>query len=78
MLLGEYYVKNYQRRNKLTGDLMQFKNYDEYFEKDFSNRDQLLKWCDSAPFSEASDYVIKVLKDRIEKKGLKLRSEMSI
>jgi hypothetical protein len=71
MLLGEYYVKNYQRRNKLTGDLMQFKNYDEYFEKDFSNRSQLLKWCDSASFSEASDYIIKILKDRIQKKELK-------
>ena len=71
MLLGEYYVKNYQRRNKLTGDLMQFKNYDEYFDRDFSNLDQLLKWCDSVSFSEASEYIIKILNNRINKKNLK-------
>ena len=26
-LLGDYYVENYQRKGKLTGDLIPFKNY---------------------------------------------------
>ena len=27
MVLGDYYVKNYARKDKLTGELIQFKNY---------------------------------------------------
>ena len=45
MTLAEYYVKFYQRKNKLTGELLPFKNKKDYFSKDFSNRSQLVKWC---------------------------------
>jgi hypothetical protein len=71
MLLGDYYVKHYRRKNKLTGELIPFKNYSEYFEKDFSNYEQLLKWCEISPPEIVSEYILSLLKNRIDKKELK-------
>ena len=71
MLLGDYYVKYFQRKNKLTGELLPFKNYEEYFEKDFSQSHQLKKWCDTAPFGAVKSYIIDLLKKRIKSKNLK-------
>ena len=71
MILGDYYVKYFARKNKLTGDLLQFKNYEEYFEKDFTNYKQLIQWCESAPIEEVKPYIISCLKNRIKKKELK-------
>lgn len=71
LILGDYYVKYFARRNKLTGDLIQFKNYDDYFERDFSNKSQMMKWCQTSPKKEVEDYLIDVLKRRIQKKDLK-------
>lgn len=70
MYLGDYYVKHYPRYNKLTGKLLQFKNYEEYFEKDFTNRSQMIEWCNKANEDEVKDYLIQVLKNRIIKKKL--------
>ena len=36
--LGDYYVENYARKDKLTGKLIPFKNYDQYFATDFINK----------------------------------------
>jgi hypothetical protein len=71
MLLGDYYVKHFQRKNKLTGELLPFKNYEEYFEKDFSQSHQLKQWCDTAPFGAVKSYIIDLLKKRIKSKNLK-------
>lgn len=68
MFLGDYYVKHYPRFNKLTNEPLQFKTKEEYFDKDFSNHAQLLKWCDKAPAPEVKEYIIKKLKHRIEDK----------
>lgn len=70
MFLGDYYVKHFQRKNKLNGCLLQFKNYEDYFEKDFTNYDQLIEWCDSAPIDEIKPYILSCLKKRINKKQL--------
>lgn len=70
LLLGDYYVKHFQRKNKLTGTLLQFKNYEDYFNKDFTNRSQMIKWCESADAQEVKDYLLYCLKNRIEKKNL--------
>lgn len=71
MFLGDYYVKNFARKDKLSGKLLQFKNYEDYFDKDFSSYNQLLKWCDSAPQEEVKQYLIDCLKSRIDRKGFK-------
>ena len=71
MLLGDYYVKHFQRKNKLTGELLPFKTYEEYFEKDFSQPHQLKQWCDTAPFGIVKNYIIEILNRRIKTKNLK-------
>ena len=37
--IGDYYVKHFQRKDLYTGDLLQFKNYDLYFNNDFNHFD---------------------------------------
>ena len=71
ILLGDYYVKHFARKNKLTGDLLPFKNYNDYFSKDFSQPHQLMEWCESAEEDEVKDYIIKILKRRVDDKKLK-------
>lgn len=70
MLLGDYYVKHYQRKNKLTGELLPFKNYKDYFEKDFSQSHQLMEWIDKADDFEVKDYIIKLLHKRTMDKAI--------
>ena len=36
MLLGDYYVKNYPRFDKLTKNPIEFKNAKQYFSRDFN------------------------------------------
>ena len=61
LLPGDYYVKLFQRRNKLTGELLPFKNYKSYFEKDFTHPDQLIEWCERSPDDEVREYIIDIL-----------------
>ena len=70
MTLAEYYVKFYQRKNKLTGDLLPFKNKKDYFSKDFSNRSQLIKWCNQGG-EEVKEYILSLLSERIKGKDLR-------
>jgi len=69
MYVADYYVKHYQRFNKLNGNPLPFKTKDEYFENDFTSRSQLVKWCESAPSSEVKDYIIELAKRRIKQKN---------
>ena len=66
MMLGDYYVKNFQRRNKLTGDLLPFKNYKDYFSKDFSQPGQLEEWCKKTDKEEVKEYISDLLCKRIK------------
>lgn len=70
MLLGDYYVKHFQRKNKLTGELLPFKNFDDYFEKDFSQPKQLQEWCEKASFVEVKQYIVELMARRIKAKNL--------
>ena len=71
MYVADYYVKHYPRYNKLNGNPLPFKNKKEYFENDFINRSQLMKWCETSPSVEVKDYIIKLAKKRIERKNYK-------
>ena len=43
MDLATYYTTYYPRKNLLTGDPLPFKNKEDYFNRDFSTRRQLIK-----------------------------------
>jgi hypothetical protein len=70
MFLGDYYVKHYARKNKLTGDLLPFKNYKDYFSKDFSQPHQLMEWVNKSPAEEVREYLIEILKKRVSNKDM--------
>ena len=67
---AEYYCRHYPRYNKLTGDPLPFKNKADYFHKDFSTYQQLLKWCAATPDEEVGPYILKQLQYRIKEKDL--------
>ena len=71
MRMAEYYQKYYPRRDMLTGDLIKFKNKSHYFSNHFNSRVNMRKWLESAPKKEAGDFCIKLLKERIERRGIR-------
>ena len=71
MYVADYYVKYYPRYNKLNGTPLPFKKKEDYFQNDFTNRSQLIKWCETAPSQEVKDYIIELGKKRIKRKNYK-------
>ena len=71
MLLVDYYVKHFQRKDKLTGELIPFKKYDQYFHTSFLNASNMRKWCKTAPKEEVESFVIKYIKDKLTSKNIK-------
>jgi len=65
-----YYQKYYPRRDKLTGELILFKNKEFYFNSDFNNKVNFKKWFFSISKEEAKQYVFDFLKRRKENKNL--------
>lgn len=68
--LAEYYTKYYPRTNLLSGDPLPFKNKEQYFDRDFSNRNQLLKWCSQNSDDTVREYILELLKKRVTRKEL--------
>lgn len=66
----EYYVKNFARKNLLTGELLPFKDYNSYFEHDFINAQQMNKWCNENPAEIVKPYILAKLKKRKDEKSL--------
>ena len=71
LMLSEYYLKYYPRKNLYTGEPLPFKTKEQYFSKDFSHRQQLLNWCEENDPETVKEYILKLLKNRIQKKNLK-------
>jgi hypothetical protein len=72
LILAEYYTKYYPRYNLYTGDPLPFKNKQDYFNKDFFNYDQLIKWCEEKSDLEVKEYIVNLLKKRVAGKSLKV------
>lgn len=72
LTVAEYYTQYYPKKDLLTGDPLPFKNKDQYFSKDFLTRARMHKWAASNKNQEeVKDYIIKKLKDRVEKKSMR-------
>lgn len=69
--LAEYYVNFYNRKDLHSGELLSFKNKNDYFNNDFINYDNFLKWTEYANSNDVKLYLLKRLKDRIDEKKLK-------
>lgn len=70
MDLATYYTTYYPKTNLLTGDPLPFKNKEDYFNRDFSTRRQLIKWCMSQDKEVTRQYALQKLKERIDGKNL--------
>lgn len=68
--LAEYYTKYYPRKNLLTGDPLPFKNKEQYFDRDFANRNELLKWCSVTDDETVKNYILELLQRRVNRKNL--------
>ena len=69
--LSKYYKEYYPRKTKLYSKSIKFKNVNQYFSDDFSNRNELIEWCDKENKETVSKYIKDLLLDRIKNKGIK-------
>lgn len=69
--INEYYLAHYPRKNLLTGTFLPFKDKESYFEKDFENREQLLRWCEIESPEKVREQIKKMLAYRVQSKDLK-------
>ena len=70
MILVDYYQRCFPRYDLLTGDLIKFKNKEQYFSDDFNGKLNMKKWLKSKPIKEAEEYCRNLLTQRKEKKEL--------
>ena len=52
MFVGDYYVKHFAKKDRFTDELIPYKNYSQYFSKDFISADNMRLWCGTAPKKE--------------------------
>lgn len=72
MDMAQYYTTYYPRKNRLTQELLPFKDKMSYFNTDFSTRAQMIKWCNlNKGNPEVKEYIIQQLKNRVDNKKLK-------
>lgn len=82
--MAEYYQTYYPRYDKHTGNIIKFKNKEQYLNTEFNTRTNLRMWLKSISIDEAKEYCKNLLILRKEKKDLEfaptqveLRSIMS-
>ena len=79
-IVANYYTEFFPRKNKLTGELMPFKDIESYFSKDFSTRIQMNKWLESIDSDCAKEYIQSLILKRTydkERKFLPFHLELT-
>lgn len=66
---SDFFQEFYPRKDKLTGELINFKNPDQYLSSDFSNKNNLKKWLKINP-EDGKKWAIDWLINRKNKKNL--------
>lgn len=66
---SDYYLEYYPRKDLLTKELIEFKDYNQYFNQDFKNKNNLKKWLKTNP-EEGKKWAIDWLLKRKNEKGL--------
>jgi hypothetical protein len=70
-LIVDYYHAYYPRKDLYTGDLIKFKNREQYLSQDFNNRNTMKNWFMKTPREEVKAYCHTYLKRRVRQKNLK-------
>lgn len=66
----KYYQKYYERRDLLTGELINFKTKEQYLNSDFNDKNNMKKWLKEQPIHKAQEYCKQLLLKRKESKNL--------
>lgn len=67
---ADYYCEYYPRNDLLTGEKIDFKDYNQYFNQDFKNKNNLKKWLKTNP-EEGMMWIKNWYEKRINEKQLK-------
>lgn len=68
---ADYYVKYYPRVDMHTGEPILFKNKDQYFSSDFTNRLNMINWILNTDKAIVQEYAKRKIKERQKDKQLK-------
>lgn len=68
--IEDYYYKYYDKRDLFSGEVIKFKNREQYLNKDFISRSNLIKWIQSVKLDTAQTYMSELLIRRKVKKNL--------
>lgn len=71
LTIPEYYTTVYKRADKYTGELLEFKDFNDYFNRDFKNLNNFISWAKNADHEEVRRLMLKQLKARVAGKELK-------
>jgi len=64
----KYYHKYYPRKDLLTGEVINFKNKEQYFNNDFNDKNNMKKWLKNQPIEQSQEYCRQLLiKRKLEK-----------
>ena len=66
----KYYQKYFERRDLLTGELINFKTKEQYLNSDFNDKNNMKKWLKQQSIEKAQEYCKKLLIKRKESKNL--------
>lgn len=66
----KYYQTYYERRDLLTGELINFKTKEQYLNSDFNDKNNMKKWLKQQPLDKAQEYCKQLLIKRKENKNL--------
>lgn len=65
-----YYQKHFCKRDLFSGDLISFKNLEDYLDRDFNSKENFALWCQKEDKEKVSEYILNALEKRIEKKNI--------
>lgn len=66
----KYYHQYYPRKDLLTGEIINFKTKEQYFNSDFNDKNNMKKWLKEQPIEISQEYCRKLLIKRKEDKNL--------
>ena len=69
--IGEYYVQYYAKRDLYTNELLQFKNYDQYFQEDFNSVENYISWLKTTSPIKAKNHLIEYTRKRLGNKEVR-------
>jgi hypothetical protein len=70
ILIVDYYHAYYPRKDLFSGDLIKFKNKNQYFSEDFNNRTNMKQWFKTVDGEQAKNYCHDYIKKRMRNKAL--------